>query len=132
MGIFLLLIVSGLAVTALGHVDTVVRTLASQSRASESLCFYYERFTRSPSCILGSQVWNLTTILPEGRFPGLLLSALLGYTDRLYQVQVVAYLMLLFTIGSLYFQSLAGRVFFKRFKQIERPSPVYEKLDAKR
>ncbi len=138
MGIFLLLIVAGLVVTALGHVDTVMRTLASQSRASESLCFYYERFTRNPSCVLGSQVWNLTTILPEGRFPGLLLSALLGYTDRLYQVQAVAYLLFLFTIGSIYFQSLAGRVFFKPFKTFKKPdrnpdrNPAYEEASVKR
>ena len=53
MGVLLLLVIAGLVVTALGHFDTVMNTLASYNRASESLCFYYERFTKNPSCILG-------------------------------------------------------------------------------
>jgi len=114
MGVLLLLVVSGLVVTALGHFNTVVQTLASQSRASESLCFYYERFVRNPSCILGPAVWDLSKILPDDRFPGLLLSALFGYTQHLYQVQAIAYLTFLVTVGSVYFQSLSGRVFFVR------------------
>jgi high-affinity iron transporter len=114
MGILLLLVVGGLLVTALGHFDTVMQTLASQNRASESLCFYYERFTRHPSCILGPAVWDLTKVMPDDRFPGLILSALLGYTQRLYQVQAIAYLLFLFTIGAIYFQSLTGKVFFGR------------------
>ncbi len=114
MGVLLLLVVSGLVVTALGHVDTVMATLASQSRATEGLCFYYERFTRVHSCVLGAQVWNLSQVLPDDRFPGLVLSALFGYTQRLYAVQAVAYAVFLITIGSIYFQSLAGRVLFVR------------------
>jgi high-affinity iron transporter len=114
MGVLLLLVVSGLVVTALGHFNTVVQTLASQSRASESLCFYYERFVRNPSCILGPTVWDLSKVLPDDRFPGLLLSALFGYTQRLYQVQAIAYLTFLMTVGSVYFQSLSGRVFLTR------------------
>ncbi|MBD2089470.1 FTR1 family iron permease [Microcoleus sp. FACHB-1515] len=113
MGALLLLIISGLVVTALGHFDAVMQTLASQNRASQSLCFYYEHFTRVHSCVLGSDVWDLSKVLPEDEFPGLLLSALFGYTQRLYQVQAIAYLLFLFTIGSLYFQSLSGRAFFR-------------------
>ena len=129
MGVFLLLIVSGLVVTTLGHIDTVMQILAGQSRASESLCFYYERFTRHPSCVLGPQVWHLAAILPEDRFPGLLFNALLGYTDRLYQVQAVAYLLFLFTIGSIYVQSLTGRVWFKK---MAKARPTYSKVEVKR
>jgi high-affinity iron transporter len=40
------------------------------------------------------------------------LNALFGYTDKLYLVQAIGYLLFLFTIGAIYFQSLAGRVFF--------------------
>jgi high-affinity iron transporter len=112
MGILLLLLVAGLVVTALGKFDAVMQILASQNRASESLCFYYERFARHSSCILGASVWDLSKLLPEDRFPGILLSALLGYTERLYFVQAIAYLLFLFTIGSIYFQSLTGKVFF--------------------
>lgn len=112
MGVLLLLVVAGLVVTALGHFDTVMSTLASQNRASESLCFYYERFSRNPSCILGPIVWDLTKILPDDRFPGIILNALFGYTQRLYTVQAISYLLFLITIGGIYFQSLSGRVFF--------------------
>jgi high-affinity iron transporter len=112
MGILLLLIVAGLVVTALGHFDKVMQTLASQNRASESLCFYYEHFSRIHSCVLGSDVWDLSKVLPEDRFPGLLLSALFGYTQQLYQVQAIAYILFLVTIGTVYFQSLSGKVFF--------------------
>lgn len=112
MGVLLLLVIAGLVVTALGHFDTVMNTLASQNRASESLCFYYERFSRNPSCILGPIVWDLTKILPDDRFPGIIFNALFGYTQRLYMVQAISYLLFLITIGGIYFQSLAGRVFF--------------------
>jgi high-affinity iron transporter len=112
MGILLLLVIAGLVVTALGHFDTVMQTLASQSRATESLCFNYERFTRHHSCILGATVWDLSKTLPQEKFPGLVLSALFGYTDRLYTVPAIAYLLFLVTIGSLYFQSLSGKVLF--------------------
>jgi high-affinity iron transporter len=114
MGILLLLVISGLVVNALGHFDTVVNTLASQNRASESMCIYYERFTKLPSCILGPKVWDLSQVLPDDRFPGTILSALFGYTQRLYQVQAIAYIVFLLTIGGIYFQSLNGRVFFSK------------------
>ena len=112
MGVLLLLVISGLVVTALGHFDTVMQTLASQNRASESICFFYERFARNPSCILGAHVWDLSKTLPDDRLPGMLLSALFGYTQRLYQVQAIAYILFLGTIGTIYFQSLSGKVFF--------------------
>ncbi len=114
MGVLLLLVVAGLVVTALGQFDTVISTLASQNRASESLCVYYEHFTKVHSCILGPKVWDLSRVLPDDRFPGAILSALFGYTHRLYQVQAIAYLVFLGTIGGIYFQSLAGRVFFPK------------------
>jgi high-affinity iron transporter len=112
MGVLLLLVVAGLVVTALGHFDTVISTLASQNRASESMCIYYEHFTKVHSCILGPKVWDLSRTLPDDRFPGAILSALFGYTQRLYQVQAIAYLIFLITVGAIYFQSLSGRRFF--------------------
>lgn len=111
MGILLLLVVAGLVVTTLGHLDTVIGTLASQNRASESLCIYYTHFTKIHSCILGPKIWDLSRALPDDRFPGAILSALFGYTQRLYQVQAIAYILFLSTVGTLYFQSLAGRSF---------------------
>jgi high-affinity iron transporter len=108
MGILLLLIVAGLVVSSLGHFDTAVNSLAQMDRKSQDLCFYYERFAKNPSCILGPMVWNATKVLPDDKFPGLVFKALLGYTDRLYIVQAVGYVLFLLTIGSVYFSSLTG------------------------
>ncbi|MEG4213999.1 FTR1 family protein [Microcoleus sp. Pol14C6] len=112
MGILLLFIVAGLVVSTLGIFDSAMNILSQTNRESAALCFYYERFTKIHSCILGPMVWNTSQMLPEEKFPGLLLSALFGYTDKLYVVQAIAYLMFLGTVGGIYFQSLAGRVFF--------------------
>lgn len=114
MGILLLLVVAGLVISTLGHLDAVMKTLASQNRASESLCFFYERFTKHPSCILGGQVWDLSRVLPEDGPIGGLLNALFGYHQRLYVMQAVGYLVFLLTIGGIYFQSLTGRMLFRK------------------
>lgn len=111
MGLLLLLIVAGLVVTALGHFDTAIGTLSRLDRASESLCFFYERFAKplDRDCILGPMIWNTSKILPDDRFPGLIFSTLFGYTQRLYFVQAIAYGVFLITIGGIYFQTLSGR-----------------------
>jgi high-affinity iron transporter len=106
MGLLLLLIVSGLVVSSLGHFDTEIGTLAQSNRQSAGMCFFYEKFTRVHSCNLGGLVWNTTKVLPEDKFPGLLLSALFGYTDKLYLVPALAYLGFIISIGSIYFRSL--------------------------
>jgi high-affinity iron transporter len=108
MGVFLLLIVSGLVVTALGHFDTAVNTFAGLDRKSADACIFYEHFV-SPmnrSCILGPTVWNLSKVFPDDRFPGLVFSTLFGYTQKLFVVQAIAYVVFLGTIGTLYFKSL--------------------------
>lgn len=108
MGIFLVMIISGLVVTALGNFDAGMNAIASIDRKSAALCFFQERFVRAQdrSCVLGSMVWNLGLVLPDDRFPGILLSALFGYTSRLFLVQALAYPLFLGTIGTLYFKSL--------------------------
>lgn len=111
MGVLLLLIVAGLVVTALGHFDTAVGTLAQLDRKSQSLCFFYERFAKPQDrdCILGPMVWNTSSILPQEKFPGIFLNALFGYTQRLYVLQAVSYGLFMITVGGLYFRSLGGR-----------------------
>jgi high-affinity iron transporter len=109
MGILLLLIVAGLVVSALGHFDSAVKTLAQMDRRSQDLCFFYERFVKNPSCILGPRVWDTAQILPDDKFPGLLFNAMFGYTQNLYLVQAVGYVVFLATIGGTYFRSLTGR-----------------------
>ncbi|WP_218079799.1 FTR1 family iron permease [Anthocerotibacter panamensis] len=108
MGVLLLLVVSGLVITAFGRFDQAFQILAGMNRQSEALCFFYERFARHPSCILGPMVWDATRVLPEERFPGALFSALFGYTQRLYVAQAAGYVLFLGTAGLFYFRSLTG------------------------
>ncbi|WP_250125247.1 FTR1 family protein [Chroococcidiopsis sp. CCMEE 29] len=108
MTVLLLLIVAGLVVSALAHFDVAIASLAQMDRQSESLCFYYERFTKNHSCILGPRVWDTSKILPDDQFPGLILKTLFGYRQDLFVVQAVAYVVFLLSIGGLYFRSLGG------------------------
>jgi high-affinity iron transporter len=114
MGALLLLIVAGLVVTAFAHFDTAVNTLAQLDRKSQALCFFYERFAKplDRDCILGPMIWNLSKVLPEEGFPGAILNALFGYTQRLYFLQALSYGIFLITISGIYFQTLSGRVLF--------------------
>jgi len=109
MGVLLLLIVAGLVLTALQSFDSAVGSLAQIDRQSQFLCFYYERFTKDPSCILGPKVWDTSKVLPDDLFPGVIFKALFGYREKLYLVQAVAYVVFLLTVGGLYFRSLGGR-----------------------
>ncbi|MBW4558666.1 MAG: FTR1 family iron permease [Trichormus sp. ATA11-4-KO1] len=106
MGVLLVLIVAGLVVSALKHFDEGLANLALSSRASESLCFYYEHFTKTHSCILGPMVWNTEKILPDQQFPGIILKSLFGYREHLYLIQAIGYVAFLATVGGLYFRSL--------------------------
>jgi high-affinity iron transporter len=103
MGILLLLIVSGLVVTALRKFDAAIGTLAQIDPQFASWCA-----TAHGSCILGGQVWDLSAVLPDRRFPGILLKAFFGYTQKLYWVQAIGYLVFLATVGGIYFRSLTG------------------------
>ena len=106
MGVLLLLIVAGLVLGGLADFDGAMAALSQMNRESEGLCFYYEHFAREHSCILGSMVWNLSGVLPDDQFPGMVFKALFGYRAKLYLVQAVGYLLFLFTIGTIYFRSL--------------------------
>lgn len=102
MGVFLLFIVSGLAISALKNTDLAIGNLAQLQPQFANLCS-----AQRSSCILGPLVWDLSTILPDRKFPGLVLKSLFGYRDRLFLTQAVAYLLFLATAGTLYFQSLS-------------------------
>jgi high-affinity iron transporter len=106
MGVFLILIVAGLSVTTLTNFDAAIQALAGLNRQSASLCFFYERFARHPSCMLGGQIWDFSQTLPMDKFPGIFFSALLGYTDRLYMSQAIGYIGVLLTVGSLYWRGI--------------------------
>jgi len=106
MGIFLLLIVAGLVVGALKHFDQTATVLGQINPQLEMLCFYYDQMAQDPSCLLGPMAWNTSNILPDNQFPGLVFKALFGYRAKIYWVQAVAYLFFLFTVGSIYLNSL--------------------------
>ena len=103
MGVFLLLIVSGLVVSALKHLEATAAVLAAIEPQFASLCQ-----SDRASCILGPQVWDLKAVLPDKQFPGILLKSLFGYRDRLFFAQALGYVALLTTTGSLYFRSLSN------------------------
>jgi high-affinity iron transporter len=104
MGVLLLLIVSGLVVSALRHVDTAFHLLAQVDPQWSSVCPNVDG-----SCILGPQVWNLSSILPDRQFPGVILKAFFGYTQTLYLAQAIDYVIFLAIVGGIYWQSIRGR-----------------------
>ena len=98
MGVFLLLIVGGLVMGALKHFDAALGLLSQLS--TNNWCW------SNDSCILGTQVWDGSNVLPDKQFPGIVLKALFGYRQTLYLGQVVAYISFLIAVGVAYFQSL--------------------------
>lgn len=103
MGVLLLLIVSGLVVSALRHFDKAALLLAQTNPDFAFLCS-----DGGGSCLLGPLVWDLSNILPDRQFPGILLKAFFGYTQTLYLAQAIGYGTFLLTVGSLYLQSTTG------------------------
>lgn len=106
MGLFLLLIVAGLVVSALAHVDVALSRLASLNPAL-SFCFGHA-IDSSNSCILGPQLWDTHAVLPERQFPGIILHTLFGYEDQVYLVEAIGYIAFLSIVGSAYWRSLTG------------------------
>lgn len=102
MGILLLLIVGGLVIGVLKHLDQAAYLL--------SWC------PGSASCFLGPQIWDGTQILPDGQFPGVVLKALFGYRQTLYLGQAIAESLFLVLMGTLYFQSLRPETEAKKAK----------------
>ncbi len=102
MGAVLLLIVAGLVVTALRKFEASVLLLGQLPVSPLNWCQH-----PTDSCILGRQVWDLSAILPDRQFPGLLLKALFGYTQQLYLVQAIGYIAFLSGVGSFYWRSLS-------------------------
>ncbi len=101
MGIFLLLIVSGLVIGVLAHFDKSLMILSQLNPEFATACV-----SEPNSCFLGGLIWDASKVLPQKQFPGVILHTLFGYVDRLYWVEAIAYLIFLTTVGSLYLQSL--------------------------
>ncbi|NET49988.1 MAG: FTR1 family iron permease [Merismopedia sp. SIO2A8] len=102
MGILLLLIVSGLVVGALRHLDGAAIAFAHINTAFATYCAHPDSV-----CFLGPQVWDTSGILPDRQFPGIVLKTFFGYTQQLYLAQAIGYVVFLGAIGRLYLQSLS-------------------------
>ncbi len=105
MGIFLLLIVAGLVISAIGHLDKAIAAYGTLSQTT--ICFPSDAVISS--CLLGDLVWDVHDIFPDNKFPALLLKAMFGFRDRLFLGQAIAYFSFLTTAGWLYLQSLTPR-----------------------
>ncbi|MEE3716064.1 FTR1 family protein [Tumidithrix elongata RA019] len=112
LGIFLLLIVSGLVITSLAAFDlanTVDKVLNPVTGS-------YEFLDPPQKAIgwfsLGPLVADTSGFLPQDKLPGIIFSTLFGYTDRLYATQLVSYAIFLISVGTLYFRSLSGKPLF--------------------
>ncbi len=99
LGLLLLLIVAGLIISTLRHVDAAAAAIA-QTIPQADFC------SESGACILGPQVWDLSKILPDRQFPGILLRSFLGYTQTLYLAQAIGYVSFLVIVGGRYLQTL--------------------------
>jgi high-affinity iron transporter len=99
MGVALLVIVSGLTVSALKHIDGAL-LLAGQLWGPpwSTLC-------GDATCLLGPQVWDASGWLSDRTFPGIVLKTLVGYRDRLFLTQLLTYLGFWVLMGTLYWQS---------------------------
>jgi high-affinity iron transporter len=102
MGVFLLLIIGGLVVGVLKHLDGAIASLTEINPEYAGLCI-----TPGVSCLLGMQVWDISHILPDSQLPGVILKSLLGYRDHLYLLQGIFYLLFLTVIGGIYWRSLS-------------------------
>ncbi len=111
MGIFLLLIIAGLVVGVLKHIDAAIALFAQIQTQYQALCI-----SPAPACVLGIQLWDLSETLPDKQFPGILLKSLLGYRQKIYLAQAIAYVLFLSSVGTLYLYSLG------LFRRLDVPS----------
>lgn len=101
MGVLLLLIIGGLVISFFRNLDEAFLTISSFDPVNADLCISQD------SCILGPLLWDARNVLPDKQFPGVLLKTLLGYRDRLFAGQALAYLSFMVAIGGNYFRNLS-------------------------
>lgn len=101
MGSLLLLIVGGLVISFFRNLDIAFTTISSFDPVNADLCI------SQASCLLGPLLWDAQEVLPDKQFPGVVFKTLLGYRDRMYAGQIIAYSLFLLGVGSTYFRSLS-------------------------
>lgn len=107
MGIFLLLIVAGLAISSIKEFDIALYRYSDLQ--GTNLCWFGDSASTPPSCLMGPLLWDTSHFLPARQFPGIILRMLFGYTDHLFLIQAVAYISFLSIIGTTYFRSLGNQ-----------------------
>ena len=100
MGVFLLLIVAGLVVSSCHAFDEAAAIFATINSDYQHLCFSKD------SCILGKQIWDLSSSLSDKKLPGILLKSLFGYRDHIYFIQFLSYIIFLVSALIIYFSAL--------------------------
>ncbi|NDJ19606.1 FTR1 family iron permease [Myxacorys almedinensis] len=110
MGTLLLLIVSGLVISVLRHLDAAAIAFVQLHPQFASLCW-----SAAPTCLLGALVWDAHAVLPDKEFPGIILKTLFGYRETLYLVQAIGYFL---------FLGLVGRLYFRSFNSPKAPAPM--------
>ncbi|MEO0985926.1 MAG: FTR1 family protein [Cyanobacteria bacterium J06639_14] len=100
MGVLLLMIIGGLVVSFFRNLDAALYAISSLDPVNADLCI------SQASCLLGPLLWDAHEVLPDKQFPGVFFKTLLGYRDRMYVGQALAYGLFLFTVGGTYFRSL--------------------------
>jgi len=100
MGVFLILIVGGLVIGVLNQFNIAVTLLTQLNPTYANWCL------SSDSCLLGSQVWDASKILPDHYFPGILFKALFGYREVIYWLQLILYVLFISGLSFFYFKSL--------------------------
>jgi high-affinity iron transporter len=102
MGVLLLLIIGGLVIAFFRNLDAALYAFSTFDPVNADLCIAQD------SCLLGPPLWDSQVVLPDKQFPGVLLKTLLGYRERLFAGQVLAYLAFMVAVGGTYFRSLNG------------------------
>ncbi len=100
MGLLLLLIIGGLVISFFRNLDAAFTAISSFDPVNADLCI------SQASCLLGPLLWDTHDVLPDKQFPGVLLKLLLGYRDRFYAGQAIAYSLFMGAVGTTYFRSL--------------------------
>ena len=109
LGTVLLLIISGLVITSLSALDLANTVDKVLDPATGAYQFLNPPQKIVPWFSLGAQVTDTSAILPQGKFPGIILSTMFGYSDKLYALQVVGYVVFLSIAAIAYFRTLAGK-----------------------
>jgi high-affinity iron transporter len=109
LGTVLLLIVSGLVLTALSALDLANTIDKVIDPATGAYQFLNPPQKIIPWFSLGAQITDTSAMLPQDKFPGIILSTMFGYSDKLYALQVVSYVLFLSAAAIAYFRTLAGK-----------------------